>query len=133
VKKLLLAGLLALAPLPALADEHSLPPGTRTLLTVKRSSSPATGLALLKGCKPPLENKLVYSYGYCLGVFATWTLVIAESSDLQYIICSPKGATVDQAVMVYVKYAEDHPERLHEGYDELIYSAFLEAWPCELK
>jgi len=119
MKKLLLAGLLVLAPQLALAEDEGIQAGMR----------------LLRDCKA-LDNEDDMSWmngfqgGFCFGVINTWALEIAHSQDFNDDICKPSGVTVGQARMVFIRYAEKHPERLHENFHTLIKDSFKEAWPC---
>jgi len=116
MKKLLLASMLVLTPQMALALEAN-----------------ETGAFLLEACKMSEKDTndsegWLYS-GFCLGVFDTW-IELPFLQEIKEHICSPPGLTVGQGRMVFIKYAENHPERLHEDYHALIWDSFLEAWPC---
>lgn len=45
-------------------------------------------------------------------------------------ICLPDGVEVDQLARVFVKYLEEHPERLHERQMRLLIDSFRIAFPC---
>ncbi len=51
--------------------------------------------------------------------------------NLQNKFCFPKGVTSGQIRKVVVKYLEDNPQRLHEYYVPIIFSAMKEAFPCK--
>lgn len=44
--------------------------------------------------------------------------------------CTPKGVTIEQMRKVFLKWSENHPEKLHEGAMSGIDQATKEAFPC---
>lgn len=45
--------------------------------------------------------------------------------------CVPPTVTVEQTRKVFMKFAKEFPERLHEHPFGLLRGAILKAWPCE--
>ena len=46
-------------------------------------------------------------------------------------VCFPEHSTLGQDMRVVVKFLQDHPERLHEDEEFLVFKAFQAAYPCE--
>ena len=51
-------------------------------------------------------------------------------ADLVEGFCEPPEATTGQLVKVFVKWANDHPERHHEEWNVGLFAAWAEAFPC---
>jgi len=45
-------------------------------------------------------------------------------------ICKPESVTIVQLEKVWIKWANEHPERLQFTAVSLVMQAFAEAWPC---
>lgn len=52
------------------------------------------------------------------------------ASSVRSSYCLPKESTLGQAVRVFVRYAEQHPEKTHVPADRLIRISLEEAFPC---
>jgi hypothetical protein len=85
----------------------------------------------LAGCKNFMrKDRLLFSYeeGYqealCIGTISG----IREAAE---DICVPNRADLDQMILVVVKYIQDRPQRMHEGFPKLAYEALKAAWPCK--
>jgi hypothetical protein len=80
--------------------------------------------------KPQIANAATASY--CLGMLDTLAFTSSYWDDRPWL-CSdfPKGVTTQQAARVVVRYAENHPERLHEPLIWLAMQALHDAWPCK--
>lgn len=95
-----------------------------------------TGNELVKYCQ---EDAAWFDSGYCLGVVygATQAMIkyeeyIEEADGLGVRLgCVPEGVTTGQSKAVFLKYAGDHPEQLHQNAVSLIFKALWEAFPCE--
>jgi Rap1a immunity proteins len=60
---------------------------------------------------------------YCLG-FIKAILFVGEHLDAESRFCPPRGATVQQAVSVFLKYLNDNPESTHYSGESLAVQAF---------
>jgi hypothetical protein len=71
---------------------------------------------------------------FCWGVFAAIqelaTVVWSHSGTRMFNACVPTASTRIELIKVFLKYANDHPERLHEPFRNLILPALIEAYPC---
>jgi hypothetical protein len=77
--------------------------------------------------------------GFCMGYFSAVQdqiqnerLLLAPPNvepDEKPLYCVPSGVTVGQLIKVFLKYASDHPESLHEPRDFIIRMALGEAFP----
>lgn len=83
-----------------------------------------------------------YIEGFMTGQAIAMGKVIAlgtEEKDLSYVearrrymkYCLPETVTHDQIVRVFVKYINDHPEKLHEQAGNMLHAALQEAFPCK--
>ena len=66
-----------------------------------------------------------YVSGYGDGYFMGRLL-----SEKGMTICLPDGLIVAQRIRVFLKFLEEHPERLHEHIGVLYTKAMVEAFPC---
>ena len=46
-------------------------------------------------------------------------------------ICAPEGFNGDQAIRIFVKYADEHPEELHNSAPSMVWDALHKAFPCK--
>lgn len=92
---------------------------------------------IFPGCKalaqgePPTEARLLMRGHYCNGVLYALTGA-SRFIEIPFLrSCPPEGGAITQAARVFVKFLEQHPERLHEDFRMLALEAMHEAWPCE--
>lgn len=52
--------------------------------------------------------------------------------NLKHYHCVPDNVTAGQIQRVFVRWAREHPEKLHEPAAKLAQKAFAKAWPCKL-
>jgi hypothetical protein len=45
-------------------------------------------------------------------------------------ICPPNGFNGDQAIRIFVKYADEHPEELHNSAPSMVWDALHTVFPC---
>lgn len=102
-------------------------------------ASYADGNLLLGDCD---ENARTFNRGICAGylmgisdsiehykevfpsaVPAGWSFSFND-------ICKPNGVTAGQLRKVWVKWANENPQRLHQTGKSLVLAAFYAAWPC---
>src|SRR5262245_34893199 len=79
-----------------------------------------------------LENLM--ETGFCQDFFSgiLSANAIATSVLGNSLFCTPPdGISLDQAIKVYLKYAQDHPEQLHESARSTVIVAFRLAFPCK--
>ena len=93
-----------------------------------------TGQDLLDVCTLDQDHVSHWeAQAFCYGYFQGGTdfhqaLVSGERHD--QIACPPEGATIRDAVRLFVDYARAHPEYLGEAPMDLVFRAVAEAWPC---
>ena len=73
--------------------------------------------------------------GQCWGAFAAIqgvaTIQFADESQRALSICAPPESTLVQLIKVFVTYANQHPERGHEDFWAVAYSALFDVFPCD--
>ena len=76
--------------------------------------------------------------GYDLMVCAQYISGISDLNALfvgvfgTSLFCLPKiGLAREQLIRIFLKWAEEHPSRLHESRRSAVVSAFAEAFPCD--
>ena len=71
---------------------------------------------------------------FCWGVFtATFNLTYLVDADTKrrfLPVCAPTGIRQTQYIKVFLKYADDHPERLNEEYFVVLLDSLRSVWPC---
>lgn len=70
-----------------------------------------------------------FCYGYISGFLDGMMPLLLMSMKGPYI-CPPDGATFNQLRKVFLKWAAENPERLHEEIRFGFSSAFAKAFPC---
>jgi hypothetical protein len=45
--------------------------------------------------------------------------------------CAPEGSSTDQRIRIFVKYANEHPERLHFAAEAIVIESLAQAYPCK--
>ena len=79
-----------------------------------------------------LEN--IFGVGQCFGFFQGLLDAnsLTESILGKPIFCLPTGGiSAGQAIKIYLKFANDHPEHLHQSARTTAAAAFLTAFPCQ--
>lgn len=74
-----------------------------------------------------------FALGACAGYFAGVLEMnsIYKALKGQPLFCiPPDGISGDQAIKIFLKYASDHPEKLHENTQLFVFGAFVRAFPC---
>ena len=99
-------------------------------------SKPNTTAWLVEACRThskergTLTNVDNMKLSFCGGYMAA----LMELRDVQVpkerLFCVPEGASVGQMAKVFVKYADQHPERLHHPRMILVTDALQQAFPC---
>jgi Rap1a immunity proteins len=87
---------------------------------------------------PPPSSTDIRKAAYCLGylqgareILQIWEASNkAKASNLPPIACISSESTTQELAMVVVKYLNDHPNKLHEGYTLVAFTALEEAYPC---
>ncbi|MCW5693101.1 MAG: hypothetical protein KIT48_12120 [Pseudolabrys sp.] len=91
---------------------------------------------VIEGCRLVAHDKLpqtriaAMQWGICLGTVQSFQIA---SGHLQPNMrsCIPSEVPVQQAANVFLQFAENHPERHHDGIEVLAIEAFKAAWPCQ--
>jgi hypothetical protein len=71
--------------------------------------------------------------GICWGVFMAMQRMAVygwNHNDRILGICSPPESTLTQMIEIFLKYARDRPERLHENGISIAWEALESAFPC---
>jgi hypothetical protein len=95
-----------------------------------------SGNQLLPGCKAVADAIVVQKWadaaewGECVGMLKTLGLYHGVLA-LPYRFCPPdQGASIQQMAKIVVRYADAHPEVLHEAMANIAVRALAEGWPC---
>lgn len=76
-----------------------------------------------------------FSSGRCWGAFESLQdstrIVFNEDKKAALLVCAPAESTLTQYIRVFVKYAEDNPQRLHEPFTFVALDALRASFPCE--
>lgn len=108
--KLILIFLLCIIAEKAYAEEHS-------YHTPMKQSS----MTLLEDCKSEESAAYLFCLGYLNG------FIDASSS-----FCIPaSGISIRQGILIFLKYADLHPEELHLDANIVVYRALRQAFPCK--
>ncbi len=119
------------------------------LMASSVSAQNVTGNDILSACESTGDNQV--QIGYCIGyITGAWegtkggaarVLMQAQpdasAAELDALsntflsVCYPSEATTSQAVDVFVRYLNNHPELRHQSARTLLVIAFNEAFPCE--
>lgn len=70
--------------------------------------------------------------GYIQGALDTFEferVTVSEKPEAQSI-CVPSDVKSEQAIRVFMKYSDDHPEELHKGAPLVVWEAMHQAFPC---
>jgi hypothetical protein len=96
----------------------------------------ASASAVLPGCKyyvaladgqdPDITVPMALAAGYCAAVFD----VLASSSALDPVMCLDSDIGRTTAILVFIRYIEARPQRMHERFLVLAREALRQAWPC---
>ena len=90
-------------------------------------------LELLKYCKSDEPVARIYCKGYIGGILEAGLVFSHQHSVKAKPFCPPlDGVKPPQALMVVVKYLEDHPGKLHIESVFLVIDALADAFPCSV-
>ena len=78
----------------------------------------------------PKTNLEVAKATYCQG-FVKAILFVGRRLDEPVRFCAPDGITVGQAINIFLKYLNDHPDKTHEAAEDLAITAFWTEWGCK--
>ena len=97
---------------------------------------------MLQGCRTIVRDSFSngdsiqipqsFHTGLCAGSFRVIQTIIkyADGTNKRiFRVCSPKIGIL-QIISIFVKYAEDNPQRLHEDYFKLALESLRKAFPC---
>ena len=89
-----------------------------------------SGNSLLANC----ESENYFEEGVCLGYLQaahdTYETT-AEWEGFEPTRCVPSGVSGGQLVKVWIKYANEYPEKLHLKAAGTVLNAYAEAFPCD--
>ena len=91
----------------------------------------ASAYTLLEACSQPNGTDLKAA---CLGYFVGFDDADADISELGHgrrIYCLPRGVSIGEMILVFEKYAKDHPEELHYQPRQMLALAMVGAFPCK--
>lgn len=97
------------------------------LLTTAASARAMTGEELANACRSQSDQCNAYLAG-CLDSqesFLEWHYLIEN------MYCAKGGLAVDQARDIFLKYSQQHSQRLRERASTLLFTALSEALPCK--
>ena len=97
------------------------------LLTTAASTKAMTGEELANVCRSRSDQCPAYLAG-CLDSqesFLEWHYLI------ETMYCAKGGLSLDQVRDVFLKYSQQHPQRLRERASTLLFTALSEALPCK--
>jgi hypothetical protein len=83
-------------------------------------------VALADGQKPELTVPVAVAAGYCAAVLDVFT----ASSALDPVMCADTDIDKTTAMLVFIRYIEARPQRMHERFLVLAREALRQAWPC---
>src|SRR6478735_2027090 len=89
-----------------------------------------TAFDLLQDCEGRDEQ---YCYGYLEGFRTAWYYAESASGTKKCLLINsplPDGITHGQLALVFIKWAKDHPQRLHHSPESVVLHALKAAWPC---
>ena len=106
------------------------------------SASAESASEMLSACRPiaqaPGSRERIalqetFESGLCWGAFATIQKIARyadEKGRLFFRVCAPASSRRTQLIAVFVRYAADNPQRLHEDYFRIALDSLQEAFPC---
>jgi len=107
-----------------------------------------TAEEMVSYCKPVSEASIqddvvnfprTFETGECWGAFGTLqdavraTLSEGKNATPTLLVCAPPESTRTQFVAIFMEYAKKNPQRLHESFFFVAFSALHEAFPCKSK
>lgn len=88
---------------------------------------------IAKGIKPNGQIAFTSDGNFCWGAFAViqqLSRVVGSSNDKMLHICAGENVTRSQMILVFLKYADNHPEQLDEEFPFIALQALVQAFPC---
>jgi hypothetical protein len=76
------------------------------------------------------SSELNECMGYITGVVDAGTIASRRNENGAFSACIPESASKGQLVRIYLKYADNHPERLHLVAAIMVIEALEAAFPC---
>ncbi len=112
------------------------------ILTTGSVQGETTALEMVSACRgvasAPIQGNQVwfardYPSGLCWGAFATiQDLSTVQLTDGTAMLgsCPPVPSNRVELIKVFLKYADDHPEKLHNSFAAVFLEALFQAYPC---
>jgi len=107
-----------------------------TLLTIMPAAH-GSGFAqtageLVEVCKSVEPSRKAFCLGYILGFADGHHLVTSDLANLKVVIfCLPENWTAGQGEAVFIRWAEDNPDKWHLGKRYAVSLSFAGAFPCQ--
>ena len=89
-----------------------------------------SGNKMLALCEGEDNLDLAICLGYLQAVADTYKTA-AEWEGFESVICAPISVTGRQLQKVWVKYANENPEKLHLSAASIVMHAYKDAFPCD--
>ena len=89
----------------------------------------ATANDMLTSCQSPNDRDRWDCLNFMLGVAQTHEFMV-DTRFVPRLYCTPEAGTFDQMRRVFVKWAEDHPQYLHQKAAPAFIAALKDAFPC---
>jgi hypothetical protein len=80
------------------------------------------------------EPTLILMNGFCLGYLSGLMVLNQLYQDMERgkpFFCAPGWVSPGQARLVFLKYMEEHPEKLHEDAGSMVMVSLMVTFPCE--
>lgn len=113
-----------------------------TVLAAPSTSQAQSTQEMLSFCRAVSASKTTsegvalprdFESGVCWGAFAAIQAVIVRARPGEQpflLVCAPPKSTRLQLIAVFVRYSEDHPNRLHEDFMDVALDSLRQAFPC---
>ncbi len=105
-----------------------------------------TAGVLASQCRPFMETESLsggeiyfdstYDTGVCWGTFEMVQNLIVltewkgENSSRIFKVCAPEKSRRLQLIKIFIKYMDEHPEKLHESILNTTLESLRSVWPC---
>jgi hypothetical protein len=90
-----------------------------------------SGNTMLRICEDDDLSVKALCFFYMSGISDTLNTIDGLGIIPEKLFCAPKEVTPIQLRLVFIKYANDHAEGLHNGASGIAMAAFAEAFPCK--
>jgi len=105
---------------------------------VMAESNVTTTGELMNYCMAADNIQVNFGSGYCMGNISGALLMstshqvyMSNEYGFKPTLCIPENWTIGQGIKVFLKWANNHPERLHEPDYAGVYASHLDAFRCK--